>query len=204
MYQTLFALALVFGSCSANAANTDRPSSLHLEITRDGNFQVLASRARSHGIGILFGLVGVGVVSASKTGQDQERAAAVSSEAHAANCRSGFESALRDRLENSGFVFHNDPSDRSPSLEVEIIACGFRILERPKEEMAAFFEAKYRFVPHNADRAVKPKRLFQTGEFRGGWMEFEESPTLATSEFQKVLERAGQTLANRIVFSEGN
>ncbi len=204
MYKVLIALALVFGSGSEEAVSSDRPSPLHLEITRDGEFKVLVSRSNSIGIGILFGLVGAGVATASQTGEDNKREAAVSSGADSANCRAGFESALRGHLESNGFALHNQPSDRSPKLEIEIIACGFRVLERHKGEIAAFFDAEYRIVSPDVERAGKPKRLFQTGEFRGGWMEFEASPTLAASEFKKVLERAGQKLANRIIYSKGN
>ncbi len=203
MRHALCALVVIFILGSVEAAEPEGALSLHLKITRDGNFEVLSSRSKSYGMSVLFGLVGVGVASASKGGRDNEREQAISSEALAANCRFEFERALYDHLENNGYVVDIDPSERSPSLEIEIVACGFRVVERRKGDLAAFFEAKYRFTRPGVARTKKSRRLFQMGEFRGGWMDFERSPTLAADEFQQVLARAGQKLANRIIYSKG-
>lgn len=202
MRQVLHALVLMFVFGGVDAAGPERAPSLHLKITRDGDFEVFSSRSKSYGISVLFGLVGVGVASASKGGSDKEREKAVSSQASAVNCRTGFVRALYDHLVNNGYVVDNDPGELTPTLEIEIVACGFRVLERRKGDMAAFFEAKYRLVRPDSDRAKRSRRLFQVGEFRGGWMDFERSPALAVDEFQQVLARAGQKLANRIIYSK--
>ena len=204
MRQVPYALVLLFVFGGVDAAGPERAPSLHLKITRDGNFEVFSFRSKSYGISVLFGLIGVGVASATKDGKDNEREEAISSETNALNCRTGFERALYDRLEYHDYVVLTDPGERFPTLEVEIVACGFRVLERRKEDLAAFFEAKYRFTRPGIKRAKKPRRLFQVGEFRGGWMDFERSPTRAADEFQQVLARAGQTLANRIHYSRGS
>ena len=203
MRHPLCTLVVIFTLGSVEAAELEGASSLHLKITRDGNFEVLSARSKSYGVSVLFGLVGAGVASASKGGRDNEREKAISSEALAANCRAEFERALYDHLENNSYVVDIDPSERSPSLEIEIVACGFRVVDRRKDDLAAFFEAKYRFTRPGVKRAKKSQRLFQMGEFRGEWMDFERSPTLAADEFQQVLARAGQKLANRIIYSKG-
>ncbi len=188
----------------ADAAEPGRASSLHLEVTRDGEFEVLSSRSKDHGVSQLFGLIGVGIVSASRSASDGEREKAVAPDGDPALCRNGFERALSDHLEDNGFRIYVDRSDQLPSLEIEIVACGFRVVKRPKGEMAAFFDAEYRFTKAGAQRAKKQRRLFQVGEYRGAWTDFEQSPAFAAEEFQQVLEHAGRKLANRIVYSRGS
>ena len=205
--QTATALLLLLAAGTVGARESAATSHLHLQITRDGKFEVFASRAKSGDTAIaiaLLGFVGYGIVTSSKSENDTERERQVAPDAGPRTCRIGFEQALSSHLEKKGFAIEAEPDETLPVLEVAIVSCGFRTLDRSNGDMSAFFETKFRFTQAGARRSRKPQRLFETGKLRAAWSEYENSPALAADELQLVLSRAGQKLANKIVYSREN
>ena len=148
---------------TAGAADAAAPASqLYLKIVRDGDFDVLLSRSKGVNASILFGLVGYTLMQNSRHASDTEREAQVAPEAEAAICRNGFERALHDRLEEQGFDVAIEPNKQLPVLEVKIVACGFRVLNRSTAEMSAFFEATYRFRQAGSRRSTRSRAALRT------------------------------------------
>lgn len=205
--QAATALLLLLAAISVHAQQSAAASHLHLKITRNGNFEVFASRAKSRGetIGIaLFGAVGLGIVMATKNASDSMREKQVVPKKNAATCRYAFEQALYDQLGKNGFVIQTEPDEKLPVLEVAIVACGFRPLNRNSEEMSAFFESKFRLTQAGERRSRTPQRHFEMDKLKANWSEFENSPTLAANELHQVLTRAGQKLSTKIVYARKN
>ncbi|MDD9998228.1 MAG: hypothetical protein OXP09_03540 [Gammaproteobacteria bacterium] len=190
---------------TADVANAAAPvTNLYLSIVRDGEFEVILSRSKGVDASVLFGWVGITLMMDSRHARDTEREALVAPGAEATVCRSGFERALRNRLEEKNFFVAIEPNRQLPVLKVKIVACGFRVLNRSTKEMSAFFDATYRLRQAGTRQSPRAQRLFVAGNVLAAWSEFEQSPALAADEFQQVQMRAGQTLANKIIFAGGN
>ena len=204
MTQAANALLLLLLVGTVDAQGPAPASHLHLQITRDGNFEVLSSRVKSGDSTIalmLFGVIGFGLATTMKHASDTELEQQAVPDAGAATCRYAFEQALNGHLQNNGFLIETERDKKLPVLEIAIVACGFRPLDRTSGEMSAFFESKFRFTQAGARRSKTPQHLFETGRLRAAWSEFENSPALAADELHRVLSRAGRKLANKIVYA---
>ena len=199
---------LILLICLPSAAIAEHPApanGLSLEITKDGEFQVLLSRNQGPGASFLFlGLIGYGVLAGSQSSRDNAREEAVTVKMTAAVCRDEFERQLINHLEGKGVIVESEPNDHEHSLNVEIVGCGFKVTNRTIETVSAYFEAEYTLAPSNNVRSKKPNRLLVIGKHSARWSEFEQSKALAAEEFQEVLSRAGLILANRFIYSKEN
>lgn len=179
-------------------------SSLHLEIAKDGEFQVLLSRNQGPGASTIFlGLLGYGVLAGSQASRDNARERAVAESITAVVCRDGFERELVNRLEGEGIVVESEPNSQTSSLTVRIVGCGFKVTDRTNETVSAYFEAEYVLGPSISEKRKKLKRLLVIGRRSAPWSEYERSGAVAAGEFQEVLSRAGRTLASRFIYSRG-
>ena len=197
-----YALSLLLTAGVADAAPP--VSHLYLKIVRDGDFEVFLSRSKGVDASVLFGWVGITFMMDARHARDTKREAQVAPDSEATVCRNGFEWALQERLEEENFSIAIESNGQLPVLEVKIVACGFRVLNRSTAEMSAFFEAKYRFTQAGARRSTRAQRLLEIGDARAAWSEFEQSPALAADEIQQVLMQAGRKLANNIIYAGGN
>lgn len=206
MKEPIIKIAYIFLSltCFFGAETLAQPSiprQLFVEIVKDGNFEVLLSRSKSGtASAVFFGLIGGGIESASRASSDTQREKRVAGELAETSCRTRFESALTEHLRNNNTVIVDRETLGITRLSVEIVACGFKVMNRENEGLSAYFEATYHLTLSNEKKTKKPKRLLVVGKNRSQWIEYEQSGELAAQEFQQVLDKAGRKLANKVIY----
>lgn len=183
------------------------PGSVLVAIETDGEFEVLHSRAKTTGTGVvLFGLIGYGIEESSRVGDDNQREAQVLAFLPTDDCRTGFEDALVAKLEEKGYAATVVASHKyaagsfDQTIRLKIRACGFKLANSSSDEVSAFYAASYAIDKAGQKPAREMTDMLITGAFRSDWSGFVAEPEIARTEFESVRVRAGQRIANRLIY----
>lgn len=197
-----------FAIAASHSEGSDQfANSVVLFIERNGEFEVLHSRAETTGIGfILFGLIGYGVEEGSRASEDASREDAIFAEVPEDACRSYFLEAFSERLKERQYEVKIIESrvtrvaDNAYVIRLRISACGFRKVNTTSDELSAFFSGEYEILRPGESSSNDFQAIAITGQDRQDWNEFIGDVDSTIEEFRSVKAKAGRRLANKLIF----
>jgi|GEM_PF-5710836 len=183
------------------------PIAVHYSLEKEGKFHVLYSRANSNATGAaLGGLLGAGIQAGVENGKDERKEAAVLAYIAVTDCAPLLETAFFERLENTGDYSVVDADSEVPEadsdlkVELTIDRCGFKLVNSERMFVAAFAEARYRIFSLDEAKPKSAERLLLLGKSRSTWDGLLNEETEIPLRFERVLKRAGQRLANKVIY----
>lgn len=210
LHRAAFA-ALAFFALSAPAAHAQRNAAqlgdipitaLAVDVSdEDASFEVIHARMdETQTAAVFFGMIGAVAVSAVNNAEDEERAAPLRPTAEAIDLDALVTQALTERLASRETVTLAD-SDTSAShtLLVEIGDWGLvRRAQLPDTSMRVFLKLNVSVLDARGRRVFGPQREHSIGQFNGLLAEF--TPEVFRAEMEALAARAGQQVANRIIY----
>lgn len=202
-------LILVFGcgpvhnQIRPQASAISKLDRIGVVFKRDGVFAFIDEQARR--AAAPSGLVGLGMYSAAVSA-DEKSAAAIGAGMSNPACRSIFESAFREAMSASQHprveILASRPA-MQPSfdaiLEFDIEHCGFRLVNRSIEEMAAFIQLRARLELASGETGWDDREtVIGTTRFAPGLLKSEQG--LGRAEFEDVLAVAGRRMAHNLIY----
>ena len=203
----LVVLLLAAGGARADDAEVHRNVVVFLEDP--GKFEVLYSRAESSATGaVLFGLIGYGVEESTRNSNDTKREEAIEPALGDITCDQFVVDALTSRLEEKGYAVEvrEEKAPRSASdgyvIRVDIVACGFRMINTTSDEVSSFFAANYEVLKPGQVRSKKMEEMIVTGSEKASWETYLNNRDMADSEFDAALIKGGRRIANKLIYSK--
>jgi len=195
-------------SALADTPGGAAPVTVELQVSAEGKFEVLHSRAKSTATGAaLFGLIGAGIEEGNRAGKDKKREEEIIPLLEDTTCSPVLINAMAERLSEKGFKLHAPDAgiqavgEIQNILHLKIVACGFKMVDSGTEDMAAFVAAKYYVIEPKQKKPKKMSPLLIFGKTRSIWEAILSNPESANAEFAAVKVKAGRRLANKIIYN---
>jgi len=177
-------------------------TSLTVQVVEDtGSFEVIDSRMdETATAAVFFGMIGAVANSAVNNAEDDEKADPLRPTAAEIDLDGLIARAINERLASRDTVtMAATAEDASHTVRVEIGDWGLiRRAQRPDTSMRAFLKLNISVLDARGRRIYGPQRENSIGQFSGQLHEF--TPELFRTEMEDLAARAGQQVANRIIY----
>jgi len=202
----LYAIFIMAGNLSPQVVFA-APITLEYSLEKTGEFLVLYSRAVSNATGAaLGGLIGASIQAGVENGKDKRKEEQVLEHLASSDCAPFLETSFLENLVATGdYEIVEKTSGKSPEdpdlkVELTIDRCGFKLVNSERMLIAAFAEARYRIYSPSESKPKKADRLLLLGKSRTTWDGLLDEQTEIPLRFERVLEKAGKRLANKVIY----
>ncbi len=198
--RTVLILAGVFATGSI--AYGAEPDTVTVQIVDEGEFEVILARAERWTMNLMYSIPH----NANRKESDTEREVEIAAFLQEAGCVEEFTKAMTARFQHYGVAVEfisearGRDEDANADVGIRIRNCGFRIMDRQAEHLAAHYE--FSFWLSGDDPETQARNVIITGSHRASWEDFLALPVLAADEFEEVTVRAGKRVADKVVYGE--
>jgi hypothetical protein len=168
----------------------------------DDAFEIIYSRMdETATAAVFFGMVGAIASSAIHANEDDAREDPLRATADSLELRRLIHEALNARLQARGAVPLAPPESASHTLVVDIGEWGLvRRAQLPDTTMRAYLKLNISLVDPRGRRVWGPQREHSVGQLNGDLSEF--TPEVFRAEMEALAARAGNSVANKIIYRQ--
>jgi len=177
---------------------------INLSISNDGKFDILYHRFESTATGaILGGIIGGTIEEGVRKGKDTKKKKEILNLLSDATCRTRLIDTFIGKLSyNDIIVLEEDNIKKNKKskfwLEINILKCGFKMVNSATKEVSAFVEFKTKI--RNKNKTTLKKKLSIIAKNKYSYQNLVANTETLNNELTLVLIKAGQRLANKIIY----
>ncbi len=177
---------------------------INLSISNEGKFDVNYHRFASTNYGaIIGGLVGASIDSGIRKGKDTKKKNELLKTLSDSTCKTRLVEQFVNKLINNEFTVVLEQSNKKNKkstfwLDINIIKCGYKMVNSSTEEMSAYVE--FKTVIRTNNKVVTKKKYSIKAKKQYNYQKLVKDTQIINTELGLVLIKAGKRLANKIIY----